>query len=132
MIDYLSYWGKAKPYPDATHLWHPVAYHSLDVAACGRTLLEQNDLWRGRLSAPLGLSDKELLPFITLLLALHDIGKFSKPFQNKAPEYWPRDQLGAREEYNGSGRPYHDTAGWWLWRKKIETVFFGQVHRYRR
>ena len=123
MKDYLSYWGKARPRPDAAHPWHPVAYHSLDVAACGRALLERNHLWRNRLSAPLQLGDEKFLAFATFLLALHDIGKFSKPFQSKSPEGWPSDQLGAWEDYAGGGEPRHDSAGWWLWRNKIEALF---------
>jgi CRISPR-associated endonuclease/helicase Cas3 len=74
MKDYLSFWGKARSHSDATHPWHSIAYHSLDVAACGRTLLEQHNLWRIRLSDSLELSGQDLLAFITLLLVLHDLG----------------------------------------------------------
>ena len=34
------YWGKAKPQTSSGPQWHPLVYHSLDVAACGRKLLE--------------------------------------------------------------------------------------------
>jgi len=124
MSDYLSFWGKAQPRSDTYVLWHPVAYHCFDVAACGRNLLEQNKLWRGRLSELLQLSDTELLAFVTFLLALHDIGKFSKPFQGIVYQYWPADILGPWQ--GGDKLRRHDTAGWWLWRQKLKNAFSDQ------
>jgi len=36
-IDILSFWGKARPSDDTGGpRWHPLAFHSLDVAAVGR------------------------------------------------------------------------------------------------
>lgn len=32
-VPFLSFWGKAQAREEATHQWHPVAYHLLDVAA---------------------------------------------------------------------------------------------------
>lgn len=98
---HLTFWGKARPTLDG---WggagfHPIAAHSLDVAAVAARL----DTGR-----PIGLPASTL----TFLVALHDIGKFSKAFQAKAPHAWPGAVLGAIE-----GIPYdpgHDTTGFAL------------------
>jgi len=39
-----NYWGKADPAYPHEHKWHPLAYHSLDVAAVGVTYLERSSL----------------------------------------------------------------------------------------
>jgi CRISPR-associated endonuclease/helicase Cas3 len=40
-----QYWGKAdEKYVGATS-WHPLAYHCLDVAACGQVLLNAQPSW---------------------------------------------------------------------------------------
>jgi hypothetical protein len=49
--------------------------------------------------------DPRLLAF---LVALHDIGKFSRPFQAKAPEYWPTALGFYRPAPAG---PAHDAVG---------------------
>ena len=46
----LHYWGKARPTTAGVALYHPAAYHSLDVAACAKVILDRNDLLRDRLS----------------------------------------------------------------------------------
>ena len=43
------YWGKAKPETNSGPQWHPLVYHCLDVAACGRKLLEADTERRRRL-----------------------------------------------------------------------------------
>jgi CRISPR-associated endonuclease/helicase Cas3 len=82
---HLMYWGKARPWEGAAP-YHPAAYHSLDVAACARVLLCRNTLLRERLCDLLRLDAKQCVPLLTALMALHDIGKFSRPFQAKCPE----------------------------------------------
>ncbi|NQW11567.1 MAG: CRISPR-associated helicase Cas3' [Alphaproteobacteria bacterium] len=73
----LAYWGKARPDHDsASAAWHPLAYHNLDVAAVLHVLLQRDARLASRFD---GLG----LPF---LLALHDIGKFSRAFQAKRPD----------------------------------------------
>ncbi len=55
---------------------HPLAAHSLDVAAVAMLLPHPTAM---------------ALPRRTLgfLVALHHIGKFSRPFQSLALEHWP-------------------------------------------
>jgi CRISPR-associated endonuclease/helicase Cas3 len=114
MPNALAYWGKARPRLGAANPFHPAAYHSLDVAACARVLLARNALLCARLCALLGLNADDCLPLLTALVALHDIGKFSRPFQAKCPELWPTE-LGAVQDV--PTEPHHDAAGFLLWRE---------------
>ncbi len=97
MSDFLAFWGKARPTTEGGPRWHPNAYHSLDVAAAAEALLaagvtEPPSLWResGHQAA------------IVALIALHDLGKFSRPFQAKALAHWPA-QLGPLSAPPGPG-----------------------------
>jgi CRISPR-associated endonuclease/helicase Cas3 len=78
----LRYWGKAKPETNSGPQWHPLIYHSLDVAACGRKLLEADKERRRSLARLSGLGEESLLAWLSFLLALHDRGKCSDGFQN--------------------------------------------------
>jgi len=49
-------------------------------------------------------------PALVALVALHDIGKFSRPFQGKLEDLWP-SALGRYTKYDA---PRHDTAGFCL------------------
>ena len=82
----LSFWGKAQPLdPDRGPQWHPLPYHCLDVAAVGEALLTQHSGLRQSLLDLLGLPSEDFIPVLCFLLCLHDIGKFAKKFQAKAP-----------------------------------------------
>jgi len=95
----LAFWGKARPCAAAAAPFHPVVAHSLDVAASAEQLDHQTGIG---------------LPASTLafLVALHDIGKFSRSFQAKAPEVWPAAVLGDRA--NVPIDRGHDTTGFAL------------------
>lgn len=82
---FMPYWGKARP-QSAGPIWHPLAYHSLDVAAVGRVLLQRVGAFRERLCALTGLGPEECIEWMTLLLAWHDVGKFAEGFQGTVPE----------------------------------------------
>lgn len=89
-IDILSFWGKARPSDDTGGpRWHPLAFHSLDVAAVGDALLAAHPRLHAHLSDLLGLTDDASAALIRTLLALHDIGKFAKRFQAKVPDLFP-------------------------------------------
>lgn len=86
----LSFWGKAQPLnPDRGPQWHPLPYHCLDVAAVGEALLTRHRGLRQSLLGLLGLPIEEIIPVVCFLLCLHDIGKFAKKFQAKAPSLYP-------------------------------------------
>ena len=89
-MDILSFWGKARPLdPDRGPRWHPLAFHSLDVAAVGEALMARHHGLGESLFRLLGVPCKEASPLICFLLCLHDIGKFAKKFQAKAPDLYP-------------------------------------------
>lgn len=71
------YWGKA----GADDAFHPLVYHSLDVAAVGAELLHQRcdvvDLFTGVLA----VDRAAVVEWITFWIALHDLGKFASSFQ---------------------------------------------------
>lgn len=105
----LLFWAKARPREGSRAACHPLIYHALDVAAVGEALLAERPDWLARLADRLELEADALRRLILFLLALHDIGKISRPFQGKAPEHWPTAVLGPMgEEAPG---PRHDVAG---------------------
>lgn len=51
----LDFWGKARSIDPTSVEYHPVAYHSLDVAACVRQILQARPLALARGASLLGL-----------------------------------------------------------------------------
>ncbi|MDH5718657.1 MAG: CRISPR-associated helicase Cas3' [Spirochaetia bacterium] len=87
---YLRFWGKA----DAeSGRWHPLAYHMLDVAAVARVWLEKNEKLFELFHKLSGISEKSLIPLLTLSTAFHDLGKATVHFQNKIPELAKKNDL---------------------------------------
>ena len=137
-VDILSFWGKARPRdagrgPD----WHPLVFHCLDVAAVGEALLKRHGGLGASLSRLLGLPREELERVVCFLLCLHDIGKFAKKFQAKAPDHYPDcfdddpTQLGAYDHGAGGLRLFDAASdrfdlpgggGPRLWRPLISAV----------
>ena len=109
LTDLLAFWGKAASEPSGTVRSHPVLLHLLDVGAVACCLLKEGS-WRLP-EGVFGDRQRELYPTIAAFVALHDIGKFTRPFQGKIPELWP-PALGPFAELPVS--PRHDTAGYWL------------------
>lgn len=94
----VAFWGKARSSGGAATHAHPLAAHSLDVAAVA-TLLPSE--------VGIGMP----APAIAYLVALHDIGKFSRNFQGIAPEHWPVAALGALPAGGVPAGPRHDATG---------------------
>lgn len=80
-----SFWAKLETRDNQVIRWHSLPDHSADVAACFHVLLALPVLNR-RLSALAGCRqfDAEQIARLTVIAALHDIGKFNIGFQNKA------------------------------------------------
>ncbi|HET9848464.1 MAG TPA: CRISPR-associated helicase Cas3' [Candidatus Dormibacteraeota bacterium] len=78
---------------------HSVPHHSLDVAACALVLLEAY-------RAPAAVPNSTL----AALVAFHDVGKFTRPFQAKVPALWP-PSLGP---FSQPPPGFHDDAGYAL------------------
>ena len=88
----LLFWGKAQPSAggdDHSAQTHPLVYHSLDVAAVGAVLASKHPGIRTSLARFFPASPEQVRPCVVFLLAIHDIGKFAKKFQAKAPEAFP-------------------------------------------
>ena len=88
-VDVFAFWGKAQAMSDAGPRWHPLVFHCIDVAAVGSQLLRADRSLSERLCGLLGLKEVDLAGLVPYLLSLHDIGKFAKRFQAKAPEHYP-------------------------------------------
>lgn len=92
---FLEFWGKAQALESDAPQSHPLIAHALDVAAVASIV-----------SGPESFLDGRLIGWI---VSLHDIGKFSRPFQAKAPGFWPESHLGllSSQEWPPPG-PKHD------------------------
>lgn len=86
MPEYLQWWGKAQPEESASAPFHPIAYHSLDVAAVVRAMLRLRVDAIRRATRLLRVNEDDALSLCTALAALHDLGKFGNAFQVKVPE----------------------------------------------
>lgn len=80
------YWGKAQPRLSQGPRWHPLAFHSLDVAACASALLEDQPRLTRALGRMLGLDEAQVRAWCLVAVALHDMGKFTPAFQVKSDE----------------------------------------------
>jgi len=113
---YFRYWGKAKPnqYGEGDATYHLLAFHSLDVAAVGWHLLAPETELCRRLAKQLNVEPNWLRQWFMFCLCLHDLGKFTRAFQNLATDlsdklvsYFPQCIYDIR----------HDSLGYGLWQK---------------
>src|SRR5437763_6139270 len=107
MTNILSLWGKTGP----GNTFHPVLFHMLDVGNVARVLLEHGATPRFRsvLARALGLDDAEApAGWLPLIVALHDIGKVSSPFQGQQGNATTR---AARERLEAAGFVFGPTRG---------------------
>jgi len=109
---YFDYWGKAHG-SDQAKPFHLLPFHALDVAAVGAELLARDSRSLEKIEALSGFSATSLRKVLPYLLALHDLGKFSEPFQDQLPEL-VKELQGARDAR--PSRLRHDTIGYLLWR----------------
>jgi len=117
MLDFWAKSGRAEG-----PAMHSIAHHSLDVAAVAITI-------RPELRAPVAISAATL----AALVAVHDIGKFTRTFQAKVEKLWPT-ALGPFKEAP-AGYP-HDAMGYLLLSNtlvaNIDPLFAGWRSRARR
>lgn len=114
---FYKYWGKTSKADSSFHL---LPYHSLDVAAVGYAILQNNIAYRSHLQHLTGLKEQSLINWFTLLLALHDIGKFADSFQNLKPDILMRLQKRSSQRQYGLR---HDSLGWQLWKNHLRQDF---------
>lgn len=121
----LPYWGKS----GLGSGWHPLAAHSLDVAAVGVHLVRCAPALTHALGHRLGLRCALLTHWLGFWLSLHDLGKFAEAFQSQRKDLF----LVLRGRDPDPSRPYtlrHDSLGWLLWHdlvrpRVIEQAWFG-------
>jgi CRISPR-associated endonuclease/helicase Cas3 len=109
---YLAFWGKAQPRDAGGIGWHPAAHHCLDVAACVERILMVRPLARSQAARLFRTSSASLIPLLTALAAIHDIGKFASCFQAKRPDLWPETLGRLSLEIPET---YHTRDGFLLW-----------------
>jgi CRISPR-associated endonuclease/helicase Cas3 len=107
---YFRYWGKADPSYLGEPKWHPLAYHSLDVAAVGKVLLEAQPVWLETLSRLSNMPTGAMAPWVIFLLSIHDLGKFADGFQSRSD--WMKKLQGRTANVPYDAR--HDTLGYEL------------------
>ena len=80
---FYQYWGKCQQ-GDQSDNYHLLAYHNLDVAACGYHIVKNNYFNSAELFEQIGFSSDETETaalWFAYFLAWHDIGKFANGFQ---------------------------------------------------
>ncbi|MBH2724845.1 CRISPR-associated helicase Cas3' [Serratia marcescens] len=115
--DYMRYWGKAKrvDLPGESDDYHLLAYHCLDVAACGYQMVIDNRFHAADILAEIGFSRADGAYWFAYFLALHDIGKFARGFQ----QLYPHNNSALVSDAGRIYRPRHDSLGYWLWQNHI-------------
>ncbi len=119
---YFAYWGKARPGQEGFARYHLLAFHSLDVAACGEALLKLPGFSLAPLAKELGWPLPMVERICVAFLALHDLGKFARAFQNLAPNL-SSDLVSP--DLRKSYAERHDTLGWLLWSRRLADKFPG-------
>ena len=108
--DLYLYWGKgAVDSPGSCHL---LVYHCFDTAAVAYELLDSDQLLLNRLAGLSRFDPAVVHSLVTLLACLHDLGKFSMPFQSLLPDLTQR--LSGRQGLN-RGSLRHSQLGLLLW-----------------
>lgn len=109
-----AYWGKADTAYDGEPGWHPLVWHSLEVAAVAEALLARRPFLLRSLAESLGCSHQAAARLAVLLIGLHDLGKFADNFQRKRPDlYQAAFPLRVSLPLDSSCR--HDVIGWTFW-----------------
>ncbi len=113
MDNYYKYWGKAKKKEEKEFSYHLLPYHCLDVAAVTWQLLDPEFQRCKGIAQKVAFPSKIVRYLITLIMIIHDLGKFSKTFQSLVPDLYkilfPLQKIKIYEER-------HDTLGFLLWR----------------
>ena len=110
---YFRYWGKASQEAGGEE-YHLLPYHCLDVAACGYWLVKNNQFGAAEIFKQLGFSLEDGAIFFAWLLALHDIGKFARGFQQL--KVYPALVPPLSDKIYSSR---HDTLGYWVWNARL-------------
>lgn len=112
-LDVFRFWAKTSEKDDAYNKgrWHSVLCHCIDAAMVARATIKRDKKLRGTLEELLGLKDEELLRFIALFVALHDVGKVCSPFQRAHDKNLVSRTSVPQELYSWLGKGYPKTTG---------------------
>lgn len=116
--DFLHYWGKTNRSKNIISApYHLLAYHCLDVAACGFHIIKNNTFGTKDILNKCDITGTEAENWLVWFLASHDIGKFARGFQKYAlfpdsPLVPPIKGITAFER--------HDSLGFYLWEELLE------------
>jgi CRISPR-associated endonuclease/helicase Cas3 len=114
-LGYYPYWGKAQNY-EQNGYYHLLIYHSLDVAAVTKVILDQHPALLRILGNSSGIAEDKIAPWVLWAVALHDIGKFSRDFQTKVPELYNRLQPNGKPT---SENTHHSDLGFFFFCKNV-------------
>lgn len=80
-----TWWGKLSPFAAPHTDWHPLRDHSIDVAATSEALFSVRGIARP-LARLAGRSELDVVTIarLSVLVGLHDLGKYNHGFQRKA------------------------------------------------
>lgn len=106
----LRLWGKTSKY---TQLFHPALYHMFDVAHIAQQLLSPRATarWRNVLAHTLNADAATLHEWLPYLIALHDIGKLSPPFQILNQKQWERLKSEGFDMGRSGQKQHHTVTG---------------------
>ncbi len=110
----LAFWGKTlRSFDNSSETvfsdtegqrsYKPVLHHLMDVAAVALRWQQLNPTRLEREAALLKASPECLAKTTAFLAGVHDLGKFSRGFQAKVSELWPRQVLGPKREISDRG-----------------------------
>ncbi|WP_414713439.1 CRISPR-associated helicase Cas3' [Siccibacter turicensis] len=124
-MEMYHYWGKtARGAAHQGDAYHLLCWHALDVAACGYKMVEHNLFHAADCFAALGIDDRERAgQFFAWLLLWHDIGKFSRLFQQQ----FTHPDLGTAPRDVRSSGHHHTATGKWLWKNHLRDRVVQQV-----
>ena len=96
----------------------------LDVAACAKAILDARPGARRTVTNLLNIEENRAIELAILIAALHDLGKFAAPFQQKAEgPIWPYSK--ARSAQLGNSQ--HDRDGLVLWKQNLSGELSKQI-----
>ena len=112
---YYQYIGKLSFNHTSRTKYHLLPYHSLDVAAVTKVLLEKNSSFTSNIAQFLGLTTERFIALFSFFSAIHDLGKFSTSFQSLFfTHITPLNNFKHTKPYDGSNFR-HDRLGLYFW-----------------
>ena len=108
------HWGKADPQFGA-HAFHPLMFHSLDVAAVVHESLRLRPELLDWFANALNLPQETAQRLLSWIACVHDLGKFAENFQFYRPDLAEAAGLTQKDS-----KRRHDVVGFAIWEKALE------------